>query len=50
MYYYIYLMLRLSRHCGWFVLGAPLRVPGPGEDDVCIGQAYQAQGECSVTS
>lgn len=48
MYYYIYLMLFLSRHCGGLVLGAPLCVPTPGEDDVCIGQApCQARGVCS---
>lgn len=49
--YYIYLLLWLSRHCDWFVLGAPLHVPRPEEDDVCIGQAScQAQGECGVTT
>ena len=35
--YYIYLLFWLSRHCGWFVWGAPLHVPRPEEDDVCIG-------------
>lgn len=37
--YYTYLQLRLSRHCGWLVLGAPLHVPRREEDDVCVGRA-----------
>lgn len=39
-----YLLLRLSRHCGWLVLGPPLRVPRPEEDDVCIGQPPDSTG------
>lgn len=27
--YYIYLLFWLSRHCGWYVWGAPLHVPRP---------------------
>ena len=51
MYYYIYLLLQPSQLCGWLVWGAPLHVPRPEEDDVCIGQgSWQVQGECSVTA
>lgn len=39
MSYYTYLLLRLSRHCGWLVWGAPRHAPRPEEDHVCVGQA-----------
>lgn len=46
--YYIYLLLRLSRHCGLLVVGAPIHIPRPEEDDVCIGQASAKRRETAV--
>lgn len=48
MYYCIYLTWLLSRHCGWLVWGAPLCVPRPEEDGVCIGHIPAKHREHSV--